>query len=1142
MNTLNPPAPTTAPLPQLLRDAAGTPAGHWLEHGRACHAAATTTTAPTGTDAHSTAPATSPALAPLWQAFVRAESDIDGNTLEDLYAQLLREVQDNGISYNVYADSEDPKRPWALDLFPVLLKADEWRHITAGVQQRMELLEAIMADAYGPQQWVAQGILPAALVQGHPGYIGAMQGAAPVGGRYLHLAAFDLARGPDGHWWLLSQRTQAPSGLGYLLENRALIARLFPRAFAALGVQRLANSYAAWLDGVRQRCPLAPGETPHLALLTPGPYNETYFEHAYLASQLGMTLVQADDLSVRSQGVFLKTLQGLQRVHAILKRVDDLWLDPLELRADSSLGVPGLLQAVRAGQVLLLNPPGSGFLESNALLGFMPALAQRLLGEPLQLPAIPSWWCGEAAAWADAQAQLPDGVIKPSYPSGQHAHSFEPVLGHQLTPEQRAQWLRDIASDPEAHTIQRWLPLSHQAVWRPSDTGGGQAQTRPLVLRVFALLDAQGGVQVLPGGLARLGTREGIASMQRGGSSADVWVASADVGPSPSPGARRTWGGDRNHWPQPDPFVANLPPQRPAMGPQDGETWAAASDVAPTTPKPDGRLDTASPAHDPVHTPPPTAAPSPAPAPMAWEPKTESPASAPSGAGTAEPRGGEAHASPAGQSTPQTAADTPAHTPATPQPEPSATLARSAAEGRSPDARVAPSQSEPLSVSNPMTTQPPQPPEALPPNAPRNTAAEGSPDAPAPSTVPSALPSARAPHPASFALPPGQLRHPEAAAMVQAVTSRAAENLHWLGRYTERSELCLRLTHTALTAADDRATAQTLRAWSGGARSWDTEYDHRRPLAPTAPDLPPDGEAFAHTHAHAGSVAGDTSPTTPQPKGLLETLGLHLGLFRVSDLNDPVLRNSPQLWLRHLWDTRQCTGLAFNLAALHRAAATVRERLSVSHWQWLDELAGPYVQGKITPLTRTAQALRVLSQTNQALAAITGAQTDRMSRDDGWRMLSLGRHLERLDFQGLALHEALTRGVWQEPQGFDALLALSDGHIAYHARFAQQRNLSSLVEFLVCDGDQPRAMTWIAKTLHARLRRLEHLADGATRELAQSLPPPQPAPSDLAGLPQDPTALIHWLAQQRQAASSVASQLNALFFTHGHDPVRSVGN
>jgi hypothetical protein len=187
----------------------------------------------------------------------------------------------------------------------------------------------------------------------------------------LALAAFDLARGPDGCWWMLSQRTEAPSGLGYLLENRLLISRQFPQAFETMPVQRLADAYRGLVDGLKQRSPA--GADAHIALLTPGPYNETYFEHAYLARYLGLTLVQGGDLLVRHQKLYLKTLQGLQRVHGLLKRVDDAWLDPLELRAESTLGVPGLLQVVRAGNVLLANAPGSGFLESSALLGFMPA-------------------------------------------------------------------------------------------------------------------------------------------------------------------------------------------------------------------------------------------------------------------------------------------------------------------------------------------------------------------------------------------------------------------------------------------------------------------------------------------------------------------------------------------------------------------------------------------------------------------------------------------------------------------------------------------------------------------------------------------------------------------------------------------------
>jgi uncharacterized circularly permuted ATP-grasp superfamily protein len=231
-----------------------------------------------------------------------------------------------------------------------------------------------------------------------------MHGVVPVGGTYLHIAAFDLARGPDGNWWVVSQRTQAPSGLGYLLENRLSISRLFPEAFEAMHVQRLAATYRALIDGLKAMSPA--GADSHIALLTPGPYNETYFEHAYLARYLGLTLVEGSDLTVRDQRLYLKTLRGLEPVHGLLKRLDDEFLDPLELRPDSTLGVPGLLQAIRAGNVLVANAPGSAFLESSALLGFLPALSRHLLGEDLQLPALPTWWCGERAALEAVLPQL----------------------------------------------------------------------------------------------------------------------------------------------------------------------------------------------------------------------------------------------------------------------------------------------------------------------------------------------------------------------------------------------------------------------------------------------------------------------------------------------------------------------------------------------------------------------------------------------------------------------------------------------------------------------------------------------------------------------------------------------------------------
>jgi len=297
--------------------------------------------------------ATSPFITKDWGDFFTTLRDDTAADMNQRSVQLARQIRDNGITYNVYADENGPQRPWSLDLFPLLVDAASWQHIEAGVLQRVRLLERVMADVYGPQELLASGFLPPALVHGHPGYLRAMHGIQPVGGRYLHIAAFDMAHGPDGNWWVVGQRTQAPSGLGYLLENRLAISAQFGTAFDSLKVQRLASTYRALMDSLRSLSPM--GADAHLALLTPGPYNETYFEHAYLARYLGLTLVEGSDLLVRDERLYLKTLKGLVPVHGLLKRVDDQYMDPLELRADSTLGVPGLLQAIRAGNVLVLS-------------------------------------------------------------------------------------------------------------------------------------------------------------------------------------------------------------------------------------------------------------------------------------------------------------------------------------------------------------------------------------------------------------------------------------------------------------------------------------------------------------------------------------------------------------------------------------------------------------------------------------------------------------------------------------------------------------------------------------------------------------------------------------------------------------------
>ena len=330
---------------------------------------------------------------------------------------LQRQIRDNGVTYNVYADADGPQRPWSLDLFPMLVSPQDWAFIEAGIRQRARLLDRVMADIYGPQQLLAQGLLPSALIHGHPGYLRAVHGVPAVGSTYLHIAAFDLAHGPDGRWSVVSQRTQAPSGLGYLLENRLTISRQFPEAFREMNVQPLAACYRALVDGLKAMSPAHGHDAgSRVVLLTPGPYNETYFEHAYLARFLGLTLVEGSDLTVRDERLYLKTLHGLEPVHGILKRLDDEFLDPLELRSDSTLGVPGLLQVIRAGKVLVVNTPGSAVLESTALLGFLPALSRYLLGETLAMPSLPTWWCGEQAVLQDTLAQLKNCVIKPTYP------------------------------------------------------------------------------------------------------------------------------------------------------------------------------------------------------------------------------------------------------------------------------------------------------------------------------------------------------------------------------------------------------------------------------------------------------------------------------------------------------------------------------------------------------------------------------------------------------------------------------------------------------------------------------------------------------------------------------------------------------
>lgn len=456
---------------------------------------------------------------PHWEAFARRIEGLSSSAMRQRATFVADAIAADGVTYNVYADPKGMSRPWELDMLPLVISAEEWGTLSAAVAQRAELLDRVLADLYGPQQLLAEGLLPPALVFGQHGYKWPCHGIRPVGGRFLHLYAVDLARAPDGGWWAIADRTQGPSGAGYALQNRIVASQAFPDAFRRLRAHKLGSFFRALQDGLARMAP-ADGDSPLCVLLTPGPYNETYFEHAFLARYLGFPLVEGQDLTVRNDTVYLKTLRGLRRVHAILRRLDDDFCDPLELRADSALGVPGLLGAVRAGRVLMANALGSGVLESAALFGFLPGIAERLLGEPLAIPSVASWWCGETPALEHVLANLDDLVIKPAYPD----MNMEPVFGHTLQGQALQDMVDSIVAQPHAYVAHEWVRLSQAPVWA---TQGEQDRllSRSVGLRMFAAATPEGYV-VMPGALTRVAPEAGVEviSMQRGGLSKDTWM------------------------------------------------------------------------------------------------------------------------------------------------------------------------------------------------------------------------------------------------------------------------------------------------------------------------------------------------------------------------------------------------------------------------------------------------------------------------------------------------------------------------------------------------------------------------------------------------------------------------------------------
>lgn len=428
-----------------------------------------------------------------------------------------RLLHEGGITYNVYGDPRGMERPWQLDPVPFVLAAAEWRSLETALLQRATLLDRVLADCYGPQELIRSGALPPALVFAQPDFLRPCHGIKPSRSTFLHFYAADLVRAPDGKWWVVSDRTQIPTGAGYALANRLITSRLLPEPFREGRVQRLAGFFREVRNSLAQ---LAPRHTdnPRVVLLTPGPYNETYFEQAYLARYLGYMLVEGQDLTVRDDRVFLKTLSGLEPVDVVLRRVDDEFCDPLELRNDSMLGVPGLLEAQRAGNVAVANALGSSLLQRPAFLAFLPSLCRQVLGEELKIPSVATWWCGQASARRYVLEHLDELFIKGAFRSRVQGSPAE----RALTSRERETLTRAIRFQPHLYVGQERVEMSMAPCW-----GERGLTARPVTLRVY-LVATEDGYKLMPGGLTRVANEEGgrFVSMQRGGASLDTWVLS----------------------------------------------------------------------------------------------------------------------------------------------------------------------------------------------------------------------------------------------------------------------------------------------------------------------------------------------------------------------------------------------------------------------------------------------------------------------------------------------------------------------------------------------------------------------------------------------------------------------------------------
>ncbi len=428
--------------------------------------------------------------------------------------QVQRLVHENGIAYGGYSTPKDKPRPWELDAIPLIISASEWQAVAEGLQQRAQVLELTLRDLFGEQKLLARGILPPELVFAHPAFRRPYHGLIPPDHCYLHFYAADLVRSPEGCWHVTGDRTEAPSGLGYALENRIVISRMLPDVFHNCQVQRLAPFFIAAREMFRSLAPQH-RENPRVVLLSHGPNSPNYFEDAYLARYLGYTLVEGGDLAVRNEQVMLKTLGGLLPVDVIWRRQNSHACDPLELDANSRIGVAGLMQVARSGRVAIVNSLGSGLVESAAFSAFLPQLCRELTGEDLLLPTVQSWWCGDPQSCQHVLANLDNMILQPAF----RRRGQDGRLAAELNEMPRDQRAAILKANPSRYSARQRVARSTAPVWETN------LQPAHVALRAYAVSSGRS-YMVMHGALAR--TSKALAplelSIQRGEGSKDAWV------------------------------------------------------------------------------------------------------------------------------------------------------------------------------------------------------------------------------------------------------------------------------------------------------------------------------------------------------------------------------------------------------------------------------------------------------------------------------------------------------------------------------------------------------------------------------------------------------------------------------------------